>query len=50
VELQRQKFAEGLISIDSFQKTFEDYLHAENTHLNNLSSLFSAMASIISRN
>jgi outer membrane protein len=50
VELQRQKFEEGLISIDTFQKTFEDYLHAENTHLNNLSSLFSAMASIISRN
>jgi outer membrane protein TolC len=50
VELQRRKFVEGLISIDSFQKTFEDYLHAENTHLNNLSSLFSAMANIISRN
>ncbi len=50
VELQRQKFEEGLISIDNFQKTFEDYLHAENTHLNNLSSLFSALASIISRN
>ena len=50
VELQRQKFEEGLISIDSFQKTFEDYLRAENTHLNNLSSLFSTMASIISRN
>ncbi len=50
VELSRQKFEEGLISIDSFQKTFEDYLHAENTHLNNLSSLYSAMASIISRN
>jgi outer membrane protein len=50
VVLSRQKFEEGLISIDSFQKTFEDYLHAENTHLNNLSSLYSAMASIISRN
>ena len=50
VELSRQKFVEGLISIDSFQKTFEDYLRAENTHLNNLSLLFSAMASIISRN
>ena len=50
VELQRQKFTEGLISIDSFQKTFEDYLRAENTHLNNLSSLYSALASIISRN
>ncbi len=50
VELQRQKFVEGLISVDNFQKTFEDYLHAENTHLNNLSLLFSALASIISRN
>jgi outer membrane protein len=50
VELQRQKFVEGLISVDTFQKTFEDYLRAENTHLNNLSSMFSALASIISRN
>ncbi|HET6252833.1 MAG TPA: TolC family protein [Puia sp.] len=50
VELQRQKFEEGLISIDTFQKTFEDYLRAENTHLNNLSLMFNAMASIISRN
>jgi outer membrane protein len=50
VELSRHKFEEGLISIDTFQKTFEDYLRAENTHLNNLSSMFNAMASIISRN
>jgi outer membrane protein len=50
VELQRQKFTEGLISIDTFQKTFEDYLRAENTHLNNLSALYSTLASIISRN
>ncbi|HTR27716.1 MAG TPA: TolC family protein [Puia sp.] len=50
VELSRQKFSEGLISIDAFQKTFEDYLHAENTHLNNLSTLYYALASIISRN
>jgi outer membrane protein len=50
VELQRQKFIEGLIPIDTFQKTFEDYLRAENTHLNNLSSMFNAMSSIISRN
>jgi outer membrane protein len=48
--LSRQKYEEGLISIDAWQKTFEDYLRAENTHLNNLSSLFSARASIISRN
>lgn len=50
VGLARQKFEEGLISIDSFQKTFEDYLRAENTHLSNLSSLYSALATIISRN
>ncbi len=50
LELSRQKFEEGLISIDTWQRTFEDYLAAENTHLNYLSSLFSAMASIISRN
>jgi outer membrane protein len=48
--LSRQKYEEGLISIDVWQKTFQDYLVAENTHLNNLSSLFSALASIISRN
>lgn len=48
--LSRQKYEEGLISIDVWQKTFEDYLRAENTHLNNLSSLFSAFSSIISRN
>jgi outer membrane protein len=48
--LSRQKYEEGLISIDIWQKTFQDYLVAENTHLNNLSSLFSALASIISRN
>jgi outer membrane protein len=48
--LSRQKYEEGLISIDAWQKTFQDYLVAENTHLNNLSSLFSALASIISRN
>ncbi|HEV3324182.1 MAG TPA: TolC family protein [Puia sp.] len=50
LELSRGKFDEGLISVDTWQKSFEDYLHAENTHLSNLSSLFSAMASIISRN
>jgi outer membrane protein len=50
VDLSRQKFEEGLISIDTFQKTFEDYLRAENTHLNNLSSMFNALSSIISRN
>ncbi|HXD79631.1 MAG TPA: TolC family protein [Puia sp.] len=50
VELSRQKFEEGLVSVDTWQRTFEDYLHAENTHLNNLSLMYSAMSSIISRN
>jgi outer membrane protein TolC len=50
VDLSRHKFDEGLISIDTFQKTFEDYLRAENNHLNNLSSMFNALSNIISRN
>jgi outer membrane protein len=50
VDLSRHKFDEGLISIDAFQKTFEDYLRAENNHLNNLSSMFNALSNIISRN
>ena len=48
--LSQRKYEEGLISIDIWQKAFEDYLRAENTHLNNLSQLFSARASIIGRN
>ena len=48
--LSQRKYEEGLISIDTWQKAFEDYLRSENTHLNNLSQLFSARASIIGRN
>jgi len=48
--LSQRKYEEGLISIDIWQKAFEDYLRSENTHLNNLSQLFSARASIIGRN
>jgi len=48
--LSQRKYEEGLISIDTWQKVFEDYLRSENTHLNNLSQLFSARASIIGRN
>lgn len=48
--LSQRKYQEGLISIDIWQKAFEDYLRSENTHLNNLSQLFSARASIIGRN
>jgi outer membrane protein len=48
--LSQRKYEEGLISIDTWQKAFEDYLRSENTHLNNLSQLFSTRASIIGRN
>ncbi len=48
--LSQRKYEQGLISIDIWQKAFEDYLRSENTHLNNLSQLFSARASIIGRN
>jgi outer membrane protein len=48
--LSQRKYEQGLISIDIWQKNFEDYLRSENTHLNNLSQLFSTRASIIGRN
>jgi outer membrane protein TolC len=48
--LSQRKYEQGLISIDIWQKAFEDYLRSENTHLNNLSQLFSTRASIIGRN
>ena len=49
LELSRQKFKEGLISIDVYLKTFQDYLTAENVYLNNLSNLLSTKASIEAR-
>jgi outer membrane protein TolC len=49
LQLNQQKFREGLISIDNYFKIFEDYLHSENTYLTNLSNLLSVQASIISR-
>jgi outer membrane protein TolC len=48
-QLNKQKFEEGMISIDVYLKSFQDYLNAENTHLNNLSSLYSNYAVILSR-
>ena len=50
LELSRQKFKEGLISIDVYLKTFQDYLTAENVYLNNLSNLLTTKASIEARN
>ncbi|MEM9932292.1 MAG: TolC family protein [Bacteroidota bacterium] len=45
-----QKYEEGLLSLDASLKAFEDYLQSENSYLNNLSTLYSHYASIISRN
>lgn len=49
VRLDQQKYSEGLLPLDVYMKTFEDYLTAENTYLNNLSQLLSIQATIISR-
>jgi outer membrane protein len=49
VMLNRQKYQEGIINMDTYLKAFEDYLRAENTHLSNLSTLLSTQATILSR-
>lgn len=50
VSLNRQKYQEGIINMDVYLRSFEDYLRAENTYLNNLSQLLSTQATILSRN
>jgi outer membrane protein len=50
LELSRQKFEEGLTDISVYFKAFEDYLNSENSHLDNLSKLFTTEATILSRN
>ena len=47
--LSKQKFNMGLISVDIYLKTFQDYLVAENQYLNNLSSLLNTKAVIEAR-
>ncbi|TDB66792.1 TolC family protein [Arundinibacter roseus] len=49
LELARQQYAEGLISVDSYLKSFEDYLSAENMYLNSLSNLLMVQASVNAR-
>lgn len=49
VSLNREKYQEGIITMDIYLKAFEDYLKAENAHLTNLSQLFSTQATILSR-
>jgi outer membrane protein len=47
--LARQKYGEGLLSLDAYLKVFEDYLTSENAYLNNLSNLYSTRATILGR-
>ena len=47
--LSKQKYKEGLVSIDNYLKIFQDYLTAENTYLNNLSNLLITKATIEAR-
>lgn len=49
LKLNEQKYKEGVISLDVYQKAFQDYLTAENAYLNNLSLLLSTKSTIISR-
>jgi outer membrane protein TolC len=49
LQLNLQKFNEGIISLDMYYKSFDDYLKSENTYLNNLSTLLYNQAILISR-
>jgi hypothetical protein len=49
LQLNLQKFKEGIISLDMYYKSFDDYLKSENTYLNNLSTLLYNQAILISR-
>lgn len=44
-----QKYEEGLISLDSYLKVFEDYIRAENTYLNSMSKVYAYYSQIIPR-
>ncbi len=49
LHLDQQKYAEGVITMDVYQRAFQDYLTAENTYMNDLSQLLSVKATILSR-
>ncbi len=49
LQLNHQKFTEGIIGVDVYFKAFDDYLKSENTYLNNLSTLLYNQAIVISR-
>ena len=48
-QLTFQKYSEGLISLDRYLYSFEDYLQAENAYLNSLLTTYSYYSQIISR-
>lgn len=47
--LFKQKYQQGLISIDVYFKSLEDYFTAENAYLNSLSNLLTVKASLLAR-
>lgn len=49
LNLNLQKFNEGIIGVDIYYKAFDDYLKSENTYLSNLSTLLYNHAIVISR-
>lgn len=44
-----KKYKEGIIGIDKYYKSFEDYLKAENNYLNTLSSVYTYYSKLLSR-
>jgi outer membrane protein len=49
LQLNRQKYQEGVINIEVYQRCFQDYLTAENNYLNNLSQFLTTRSTILSR-
>ena len=49
-DLQFQKFEQGVVSLDNYLDSFDDYLKAEVTYLNLLSDLYNYYSKILSRN
>jgi outer membrane protein len=47
--LNRQKYQEGVINIEVYQRCFQDYLTAENNYLNNLSQFLTTRSTVLSR-
>jgi outer membrane protein len=49
-ELQYQKFEQGVVGLDKYLDSFDDYLKAEATYLNLLSDSYNYYSKILSRN